>query len=103
MTTERKREIQDELFRRHKEIVDEISAVVSAYAGPQGYDMVIDKSSASAASGVSIVLYNSNKLTDITADIIKILNKNAPPAAAGGTATPSAASVLSPAPATPGQ
>ena len=61
--TERTREIQEELLRRHKEIVDEISKVITDYSGPQGYDLVIDKSSASAASGVSLVLYNSSKLT----------------------------------------
>jgi Skp family chaperone for outer membrane proteins len=89
MKVERTREIQEELFRRHKEIVDEISKVISDYSGPQGFDLVIDKSSASAASGVSIVLYNSSKLIDITAPIIVILNKTAP---AGGTtaATPAA-------------
>jgi len=81
---ERTREIQEELLRRHKEIVDEISKVINDYSAPQGYDLVIDKSSASAASGVSIVLYNSNKLIDITTDIITILNKTAP---AGSTAT----------------
>jgi Skp family chaperone for outer membrane proteins len=84
MRTERSREIQEELIRRHKEIVDEISKVVNDYSGPQGFDLVIDKSSASAASGVSIVLYNSNKLTDITPEIITLLNKTAP--ASGGTA-----------------
>ena len=68
--TERSREIQEELFRRHKEIVDEITKVITDYSGPQGFDLVIDKSSASAASGVSIVLYNSSKLIDITTDII---------------------------------
>src|ERR1039458_5844867 len=88
MTTERKREIQDELFRRHKEIVDEISKVINDYSGPQGYDLVIDKSSASAASGVSIVLYNSSKLIDITAEIITPLNKPPPPP---GGASPSGA------------
>jgi len=91
MKVERTREIQEELFRRHKEIVDEISKIISDYSGPQGYDLVIDKSSASAASGVSIVLYNSTKLIDITTDIVGILNKSAPPA---GTAA-------APAPATP--
>src|SRR5450631_3167119 len=45
MKVERTREIQDELVRRHKEIVDEISKVITDYSGPQGYDMVIDKSS----------------------------------------------------------
>jgi outer membrane protein len=90
MKVERTREIQEELFRRHKEIVDEISKVINDYSGPQGYDLVIDKSSASAASGVSIVLYNSSKLIDITADIIGLLNKSAPPAGTGAatTATP---------------
>lgn len=87
MKVERTREIQEELFRRHKEIVDEISKIINDYSGPQGYDLVIDKSSASAASGVSIVLYNSSKLLDITADIIGILNKNAPAAGTAPTAT----------------
>jgi outer membrane protein len=87
MKVERGRELQDERFRRHQEIVDEISKVVTNYAGPQGYDLVIDKSSASTASGVSIILYNSAKLTDITADIIKLLNASAPPTAATGTTT----------------
>ena len=96
MKVERTREIQEELFRRHKEIVDEISKVISDYSGPQGYDLVIDKSSASAASGVSIVLYNSTKLLDITTDIIGILNKSAPPA---GTAAAAAPAPATPAPA----
>jgi outer membrane protein len=88
MKIERKRELDEELFRRHKEIVDEISKVINDYSGPQGYDLVIDKSSASAASGVSLVLYNSSKLIDITADIITLLNKTAP---APGGASPSGA------------
>ena len=91
MKTERTGEIQDELFRRHQEIVQEITKVVTDYSGPQGYDLVIDKSSASAASGVSIVLYNSSKLIDITADILKLLNQSAPApgGAASGTPAPS--------------
>jgi outer membrane protein len=87
MKVERTKEIQEELFRRHKEIVDEISTVITTYAGPQGYDLVIDKSSASAASGVSIVLYNSSKLIDITTDIVGLLNKSAPAAGAATTTT----------------
>ena len=86
MKVEKGREIQEELLRRHKEIVDEITKVVTDYSGPQGFDLVIDKSSASAASGVPIVLFNSSKLTDITAEIITELNKTAP---APGTAAPS--------------
>lgn len=96
MKVERTKEIQEELFRRHKEIVDEISAVINTYSGPQGYDLVIDKSSASAASGVSIVLYNSSKLIDITADIIGLLNKSAPAAGAATTTTAPAAPAATP-------
>jgi outer membrane protein len=94
MKVEKTKEIQEELFRRHKEIVDEITKVINDYSGPQGYDLVIDKSSASAASGVSIVLYNSSKLIDITTDVITLLNKTAP----AGAAAPSGAAT---APATP--
>jgi len=98
MRTERGRELQEELLRRHKEIVDEISKQINDYSGPQGYDLVIDKSSASAASGVSLILYNSNKLIDITAEIIALINKGAP--APGATAATSASPA---APSTPGQ
>jgi outer membrane protein len=97
MKTERTREIQEELFRRHKEIVDEISTVVTTYSGPQGYDIVIDKSSQSAASGISIILYNSSKLIDITADIIRLLNKTAP--ANSGVVPSGAAAPTNPIPA----
>jgi outer membrane protein len=90
-TTERKGEIQEEIIRQHTEIVGEISKVINDYSGPQGYDLVLDKSNASAASGVSIVLYNSSKLIDITADIIKLLNQGAP--APGGAAPSGAVSV----------
>ena len=95
MRTERGRELEDEKFRRHQEIVTAISKVISDYAGPQGYDLVIDKSNASAASGVSLVLYSSSKLIDITDPIILLLNKTAP--APGGAAPSGAAST----PATP--
>ena len=90
LKVERTREIQEELLKRHKEIVDKISKVVVDYSKPQGFDLVIDKSSASAASGVSIILYSSDKLTDITAPIIDLLNKSyqASAPAAASTAKP---------------
>jgi outer membrane protein len=94
--TERKGELQDELIRRHKEILDDITKIVTNYSGPQGYDLVIDKSALSAASGVSVVLYNSSKLTDITPDVITLLNKTAP---APGGAIPSGAASTPAAPA----
>jgi outer membrane protein len=93
-STERNRELQDEIVRRHKEIVDEITKVVNDYSGPQGFDLVIDKSS-SSSTGVPIVLYNSGKLVDITQDVISKLNAGAPapgttapaPSGAGDTST----------------
>jgi len=78
--TERSNELQDEFMRRRKEIVDEITKIITDYSGPQGFDMVIDKS-ATSPSGVPSLLYNSSKLTDITADIVKQLNASRP---AGG-------------------
>lgn len=89
MKVEKSKEIQEELLRRHKDIVDEISKVITDYSGPQGFDIVIDKSSQSAASGVPIILYNSSKLTDITTDILTKLNASATAAApAGGASNP---------------
>jgi len=96
MKVERSRELQEELLRRHKDIVDEITKIVNGYSGPQGFDLVIDKSSASAASGVSIVLYNSSKLIDITGDIVKLLNQSAP--ASSGAAPSGTAPTPAPAP-----
>jgi Skp family chaperone for outer membrane proteins len=82
--TEDSNTIKDEIVRRHQDIVGEITKVVSDYAAPQGYDLVLDKSSAAAASGIPIILYNSSKLIDVTADIITKLNAGAP---AGGAPT----------------
>jgi outer membrane protein len=97
-SNERNRELQDEIVRIHKEIVDEIAKVVTDYSGPQGFDLVLDKS-ASATTSVPTVLYNSNKLVDITQDVITKLNAGAPPA---GTATtgPAPAGTVAPATAT---
>jgi outer membrane protein len=84
--TERGNELKDEYVRRRKEIVDEITKVITDFSGPQGYDLVLDKSSASVTSGVPFVLYNSNKLVDITPDVIAKLNAGAPTPANGGAA-----------------
>ena len=72
------KELNDEMLRRHKEILDQITQVVNGYAGPAGYDLVIDTSSVTPTSGVSIILYHSSKLIDITTDITKLLNASAP-------------------------
>lgn len=91
MKTERQREFDDESMRRRKEIVEEITKTINDYAGPQGYDLVIDKSPNSAGNGVPVVLFASSKLVDITPDIIKQLNASRPatsaPAAPAGSGT----------------
>jgi hypothetical protein len=46
---------------------------------------VVDRSS-STATGVPVVLFNSNKLIDITGDVISKLNATAPPPGAAGAA-----------------
>lgn len=98
MKVERQREIQDEAMRRHQEIVSEITKIIKDYSGPQGFDLVLDKSSSSSASGVPYLLYNSSKLTDITPDIIKTLNATRPAGSGAAAAAPAPASA---APATP--
>jgi Skp family chaperone for outer membrane proteins len=86
------KELNDEMLRRHKEILDQITQIVDNFAGPAGYDLVIDTSSVTPTSGVSIILYHSSKLIDITPEVIKQLNASAPPttaaAAPTGAATP---------------
>ena len=84
---ERKKELQDEFIRRRKEVVDELTAVINTYSTGQGYDLVLDKTSAAATSGVPIVLFSSSKLTDITTQVIAQENAGAP-ATVPGDATP---------------
>jgi outer membrane protein len=94
MDNERSQELKEEQMRLHQQIVTEICKVISDYAAPQGYDLVIDKSSASASSGSSIFLYNSSKLIDITADIVTLLNKTAPVGAGAGSSGAAPASLV---------
>jgi Skp family chaperone for outer membrane proteins len=89
------KELNEEMLRRHKEILDQIVKVINDYSGPAGFDLVIDKSSITPTSGVSIILYNSSKLIDITTDISTLLNKSAPTTSA--SAAPSGAAPATPA------
>jgi Skp family chaperone for outer membrane proteins len=82
------KELNEEMLRRHKEILDQITQVIDNYSGPAGYDLVIDTSSVTPTSGVSIILYKSSKLIDITADIITKLNASAPVTSGTASATP---------------
>ena len=84
------KELNDEMLRRHKEILDQITQVVNGYAGPAGYDLVIDTSSVTPTSGVSIILFHSSKLIDITQEIITQLNKAAPATSTADSSAPAA-------------
>jgi Skp family chaperone for outer membrane proteins len=85
------KQLNDEMLRRHKEILDQITQIVDNYAGPAGYDLVVDTSSVMPTSGVSILLYHSSKLIDITPEIIKQLNQSAPATSTADSTAPSGA------------
>ncbi len=81
------KELNEEMLRRHKEILDTITKAVDDYSGPKGYDLVLDTSSVIPTSGVSIILYKSSKLIDITQEIITKLNATAPATASSTPAS----------------
>ncbi|MEJ0001014.1 MAG: OmpH family outer membrane protein [Verrucomicrobiota bacterium] len=91
--TELDKELNDEVLRRHKEILDAMQQVIGRFAASAGYDVVLDTSTVEATSGASIVLYHSAKLADITADIVKLINASAP---ATASAAPPAVPAVAP-------
>jgi outer membrane protein len=93
---ERQKELQDEFIRRRKEVVDELTQVINTYATAQGYDLVLDKTSAAATSGVPIVLFSSPKLTDITTQVIAQENVGAPAVVPGAPPAPTTDDVTAP-------
>lgn len=72
--------LNETLVQRMKGILEEIRKLVEEQAKVGDYDYVFDKSGLSA-SQVPFLLYTKDA-TDITADILKVLNKNAPPPSA---------------------
>ena len=62
-----------------KALVGEIKATVNSIVEAQGLDLVFDKSFLPKAN--KVILYTSDKVKDITADVIASLNKGAPAAA----------------------
>jgi Skp family chaperone for outer membrane proteins len=71
MQRSRTQEVKDELSRSHQEIYEEIVKAIVAYVGPQGYDLVLDKTS--YAQGESM-LFASAQVVDLTPTIILRLN-----------------------------
>ena len=65
--------IQETSQRQRKRIVDEITVVVVATAKTGTYDLVLDKSGLTL-NGTSAFLYVSDKLPDLSDQVIKALN-----------------------------
>jgi len=65
--------IQETSQRQRKRIVDEITVVVQSTAKAGTYDLVIDKSGLTL-NGTSAFLYVSDKLPDLSDQVVKALN-----------------------------
>jgi Skp family chaperone for outer membrane proteins len=78
MGQERAQEIRDQLLRDHQEIADEIMKAITDYAGPHGYDLILDRSAVSQRS-ITLFPFNAGGVVDITDEIIAKLNASAPP------------------------
>ncbi len=68
--------LNQNMMERMKTILNDIRKLVEERSKADNYDMVIDKSGTSG-SQIPIVLYSKDSL-DITASLLKILNKDAP-------------------------
>ncbi len=73
--------LEQQTQRMRQTILTEIKDVINKEARDAGYLLVLDKSG-NTLNGVPSVVYSQDAL-DITDDIVKILNKNAPPKSAG--------------------
>ena len=69
--------LEEQTQRMRQTILKEIQDVINTEANSSGYLLVLDKSG-NTLNGVPAVVYSQDSM-DITADIIKILNKNQPP------------------------
>jgi Skp family chaperone for outer membrane proteins len=76
----RNQALNEKMVQRMKGILEEIRKLVEEQAKTDNYDYVFDKSGLST-SQVPILLYTKDA-TDITAGILKDLNKDAPPPSA---------------------
>ena len=80
----REKQLQDQFRRMRDGIVEEIMRVVNDQVKAQNYDLVLDKSGASANNAVGVVLYSRDSY-DFSDPVISKLNANQP------TSTPAAA------------
>ena len=79
---EKTREINKELARKMRAILNETSAMVAKYAAEKGYDVVYDLSG-NTNTGMAVIIYAKHGLmTDITPEIQKIIEAKKPAAPA---------------------
>jgi outer membrane protein len=76
----RRKQLDDQSRRMRKRIVEEIREAIQTYARGQSYEAVVD-SSGQSMNGVEVVVFTDVK-TDITDDVLDILNKGKPDTAA---------------------
>jgi outer membrane protein len=72
--------LNESMMLRMRGILEDIRKLVEERAKADDYDHVFDKSGLSQAQ-VPVLLYSKDR-NDLTADILKVLNKDAPPATA---------------------
>jgi len=85
--TRRQQQIDEEQRQQAKGLYDEIVKVVNDKAAASGYDLVLDKSNL-GLGGVPFLVYSkTGAVTDLTAEVIVELNKDAP---AGAASAPTA-------------
>lgn len=73
----RQAQIADKLNRMRKDILNDLHDFVAASSKNSGYDLVFDKSGVSA-SNIQILLFSKDAI-DFTNDLLKTVNKDAPP------------------------
>ncbi|MEO6053857.1 MAG: OmpH family outer membrane protein [Chthoniobacterales bacterium] len=72
----RQNQLQDQMIRMRKGIIDEILKVVTDKVKAENYDLVFDRSAISA-TGTPVVIFARDDM-DFSGAIVTILNKNAP-------------------------
>ena len=72
----RQAQIADQLNRMRKDILEDLHKFVAEKSKAGGYDLVFDKSGRSS-SGIEILLFSKDAI-DITNDLLKEVNKDAP-------------------------
>lgn len=93
----REQQLQEQVTRVRKGILDEIKVLVERKAKDANYDLVFDKSGM-GVNGVPFLLFSKDAV-DFSQEIVGELNKDAPKEAAAAAAAPAATPAPAPAPA----